>query len=255
MPVQSVDRAIAILRAFSTGESRLGVTELSRRLDLHKSTVHRLLASLLEGGLVDRAPGTRQYRLGIGLIELGYTVLNSRGLAQVAQPYLHYLADKVEEVTYMAVREGDEIVNLLQVPGPQLVQSVPWLGRAPLHCTSTGKIFLAHMSEDELEPLLEKGLPRLTEKTIADPTELRRELERVRGQGYATAWEEYQEGTNAVAVPLTNPDDIVIAAMSAVGPTYRFTQDKALNSLDIIRSIAREISQKVVSLPSDVDLL
>ncbi len=253
MRVQSVDRATAILREFSVDEPLLGVTQLSDRLDLHKSTVHRLLASLVQGGLVERDPRTRKYRLGTGLIELGYTTANSNKLLQTAWPYLRYLADKLEEVTYLAVQNEDEILNLLQVPGPQLVQSVSWLGRAPLNCTATGKVFLAHKPQDELDTFLQKGLPRVTAKTITDPAALRRELDRVRQQGFATSFEEHQEGVNAIAAPITRPDkEVVIAAVGAVGPTYRFTRDSVLSFGDVVRSIAREISQQLRALPKEV---
>lgn len=250
MRVQSVDRAVAILREFSVNEPVLGVTQLSERLDLHKSTVHRLLASLVQGGLVERDPRSRRYRLGVRLIELGYTVANSRNLLQIAHPYLHYLADKVEEITYLAVQEGAEMLNILQVPSPQLVQSVSWVGRAPLHSVATGKIFLAHMSEDELKPLLEKGLARMSSKTVTDPTDLQQELERVRERGFATAFEEHEEGINALAAPITKPDnDTVLAAVGVVGPSYRFTPERAMSFQDTVKGIAREVSQQLRALP------
>jgi DNA-binding IclR family transcriptional regulator len=246
MPIQSVNRAIAILDAFSINEPELGVTELSHRLGLHKSTVHRLLASLKKGGLVERNPRNRKYSLGIRLIELGGTMLSSRKLPQTVRPYLHHLADTLEELTYLGVRDGYEVLDIDEVPGPQLVQSVGWLGRrTPLHCTSTGKIFLAHMPEDELKQVLERGLPRMTPRTICDATELRAELAHVRELGYGTAFEELEEGTNAIAVPLTKADGTVVAAIGVVGPSYRFTPEKAMSQLDIIRSAAREVSHRL----------
>jgi DNA-binding IclR family transcriptional regulator len=255
MRVQSVDRAVAIMREFSVNEPVLGVTQLSDRLGLHKSTVHRLLASLVQGGLVERDARSRKYRLGIQLIELGSTVANSRKMLQAAQPYLRYLADKAEEVAYLAVQDGDEVLNLVQVPGPQLVQSVTWLGRGPLHCTATGKIFLSQMSEQELERLLDKGLTRVTEKTLTDPTALRNELLRVREQGFATAFEEHEEGVNAIAAPLSKPDNKVIAAVGVVGPSYRLTRERIADFQDIVRGIAREISQQLRGLPQvELDL-
>ena len=246
MPIQSVNRAIAILNAFTIDDAQLGVTDLSRRLGLHKSTVHRLLASLEKGGLVERPPGTRKYRLGIRLIELAGTMLNSRNVPQVVRPYLHYLADTVEELTYLGFRDGDEVINVEQIPGPHLVQSVGWQGRRiPLHSTSAGKIFLASMSEEELEEFLAKGLPRMTDKTICDPTELQYELERVREQGYATSFEELEEGTNAIAVPITSSTGQTIAVIGVVGPSYRFTSERARSQLDITRSVAREVSHRL----------
>ncbi len=249
MPVQSVNRAAAILNELNVSRSDLGVTGLSERLDLHKSTVHRLLASLVEGGLVEQDPRSRKYRLGIRLVELGNTVLNTRSLPRVALPFLRYLSDAAEEVTYLAVREGDHIINILQVPGPQLLQSVNWLARGPLHCTSTGKVFLADMPDDERKPLLEKELPRLTANTITDRTDLRHELERIREQGFATAFEEHQEGINAVAAPVTTFDGVVLAGLAIVGPSYRFRRERALSFTGVLRSVAREVSRQVQGLP------
>lgn len=103
------------------------------------------------------------------------------------------------------------------------------------------------MSEEELEEFLQKGLPRLTDKTICDPVELRYELERVREQGYATAFEELEPGTNAMVVPITNANGQAIAAMGVVGPSYRFTPERAISQLDIIRSVAREVSHRLGS--------
>ena len=245
MPVQSVDRAVAILNALSASEGHLGVTELSNQLDLHKSTVHRLLVSLKTGGLVERDAPTRKYRLGIRLVELGYAWLSSRGLPQVALPYLHYLADELEEITYLAVQQGDVALNVLQVPAPHLVQSVSWLGRGHLHSTSTGKVFLAHMPDDELNSFLGGELPARTDKTFTDAGELRAQLDQVREQGFATSFEEDEEGINAVAVPVRQSDGTVVAAIGVVGPSFRFTKEKAMGTPSIMVGLAREVGQKL----------
>ena len=255
MPIQSVRRAIAILREFSVDEPELGVTELSERLGLHKSTVHRLLTSLLRGGLVRRVPTSRKYRLGIGLTELGYTAIHNQALLQVAHPYVHYLADALGESASLAVRDGDETLIVLQARSPDLRASVRWVARAPLYCTSTGRIFLAHMPEKELSRFLEKELAPRTPMTITDPVELRAELERVREEGFATSFEEYEEGTNSVAVPIRRPDGTVIAALGAAGYSYSFTREKAMKALEIMRGIAIDVSHKLATLPpEEIDL-
>jgi IclR family acetate operon transcriptional repressor len=245
MPVQSVDRAVAILDALSDAGGYLGVTNLSNELGLHKSTVHRLLVSLKRGGLVERDPRTRKYRMGVRLIEFGYAVLNSRGLPQVALPYLHYLADTVEEITYLAIKDDHRVLNVLQVPAPHLVQSVGWLGSGALYSTSTGKIFLAYMRHDELESYLGEGLERHTNNTITDADQLRAQIEAVRERGYATSWEEHEEGVNAVAVPILNSGEEVVAAIGVVGPSYRFTQEKALKTPEMMVGVAREIGRRL----------
>jgi IclR family acetate operon transcriptional repressor len=252
MPVQSVDRAVAILDALRARGDYLGVTELSNELGLHKSTVHRLLVSLRKGGLVERDPRTRRYRLGIRLVELGYAVLNSRGLPQVALPYLHYLADTVQEVCYLAIRDGDKILNVLQVPAPHMVQSVSWLGAGSLHATSAGKVLLAHMQDEAKEPYLEGGLESYTDNTITEASQLRSELESVRERGYATSWEEEAEGVNTIAVPLWKPDGAVVAAIGLAGPSFRFTREKALEVPEMMIGVAREIGKKLDPKPSKV---
>ena len=245
MPVQSVDRAVSILNALRAKGDYLGVTELSNELGLHKSTVHRLLVSLKRGGLVERDPRTRRYRLGVRLVELGYAVLNSRGLPQVALPYLHYLADTVKEITCLAIRDGDRVLNVLQVPAPHMVQSVNWLGSGSLHSTSTGKIFLAHMGEAELESYLNGPLASYTANTMTDANQLRAEVAMVRERGYATNWEEEEQGVNAIAVPLRRGQNEVVAAIGVVGPSYRFTSAKALEAPEIMLGVAREVSKKL----------
>ncbi|NIN67534.1 MAG: helix-turn-helix domain-containing protein [Anaerolineae bacterium] len=245
MPVQSVDRAVAILNALSGSEGHLGVTELSNQLDLHKSTVHRLLVSLKKGGLVERDAPTRKYRLGVRLVELGHAWLGSRGLPQVALPYLHYLADELGEITYLAILQGDVALNVLQVPAPHLVQSVRWLGRAYLHSTSTGKVFLAHMPEDELDSFLGGELRARTGKTITDANELRAQLDQVREEGFATSFEEDEEGINAVAVPVRQRDGTIVAAIGVVGPSFRFTKEKAMDAPSIMVGLAREVGQQL----------
>lgn len=252
MPVQSVDRAVAILDALSAARGYLGVTQLSNQLGLHKSTVHRLLVSLRQGGLVERDPRTRRYRLGVRLVELSNAVLNSRGLPQVALPYLHYLADTVKEITYLAVRDDDRVLNVLQVPAPHLVQSVSWLGSGSLHSTSTGKVFLAQAEEDELESYVKKGLTSYTERTITDVRQLRAELQTVGERGYATSWGEDEEGVNAVAVPVRKADGEVVAAIGVVGPSYRFTQEKALEAPEIMIGVSREVGRKLEPRTFDV---
>ena len=245
MPVQSVDRAVAILDALRAKGDYLGVTELSNELDLHKSTVHRLLVSLKRGGLVERDPRTRRYRLGLRLVELGYAVLNSRGLPQVALPYLHYLADTVKEITFLSIRDGDRVIDLLQVPAPHMVQSINWLGSGSLHSTSAGKIFLAHMPEAELESYLNESLASYTANTMTDANKLRAEVALVRERGYATSWEEQEQGVNAVAVPLRRGQNEVVAAIGVVGPSYRFTPEKALEAPEIMFGVAREVSKQL----------
>jgi DNA-binding IclR family transcriptional regulator len=245
VPTQSVDKAIAILKEFSLAEPELGVSELARRLELTKSTVHRLLASLKAGDLVESDPQSHRYRLGSALVELGYNVVYSKPLLQTAIPYLHYLAEQVGEAVYVAVKDRDAVLTMVQVLSSYSPDQIPWSGVLPLHATASGKVLLTQMEDAELALLLEKGLARYTQNTITDPVLLRQEVQRVRQRGYATCLEEQEPGVNAVAVPITMPDGDVVAARTVVGRAYRLTREKAVASLEMLKAISKEITLKL----------
>lgn len=251
MPAQSVDKALAILKQFSTTEPQLGVSELARKLDLTKSTVHRLLGSLVKAGLVAQDPLTRRYMLGRGTVQLSYTAMYSDPLLRVALPYLHYLAQETGEATYLAERRGLEAATVLQVLSPVMEEQLGWYPTIPLHSTSAGKVLLAYAGQAEQDALLSRELPRATEHTITDPAKLRQELESVRRAGYATCFEEEDLGYNGVAVPLRNQDGQVIAALAIAGRSYRLTRDQAVGSVEKLKAISGEITRKVESLPKE----
>jgi DNA-binding IclR family transcriptional regulator len=245
VPAQSVDKALAILKEFSASEPQLGVSELGRRLGMTKSTVHRLVGSLVKSGLAKQDPNNRQYMLAWETAQLGYTAIYSVPLLRTAFPYLHYLAQQAQETVYMAMRKGDEAYPVLHVLSPTLREQLGWYRRIPLHSTSTGKVLLAYAEDSVMRRVLAKGLPAATEHTITDPVQLRQELGRVREQGFATGFEEEQYGVNGIAVPVRDPDGSVVAAVSVAGPAYSLTHDKANGALEQLRAIAGEIAQKL----------
>jgi DNA-binding IclR family transcriptional regulator len=225
--VQSIERAIAILKAFSLEEEELGVTELSQRLNLHKSTVSRLLASLQREGLVEENPVTRKYRLGMALVTLGGLVLQRLDVTQIARPLMQALADTTQETVNLAVRDQDEAVIVAQIPSPQAVRYTGWIGRrTPLHCTSTGKVLLAYLSTTDQEAIIARGFPRYTPNTITSPDFLSRELIRVREQGYAVSREEFEIGLNEMAAPVRDHTGEVVAAIGVSGPAFRLSVER-----------------------------
>jgi len=248
MITQSVGKATAILKQFSTAEPQLGVSELARRLDLTKSTVHRLLRSLLNAGMVAQDPANRRYMLGRETVQLGYTAIYSDPLLYAALPYLHYLAQQVGESTYLAERRGLEGAPVLQVLSPIMQEQMGWYTNVRLHSASSGKVLLAYAPEDVLQAVLDAGLVRDTEYTITDPAELRHEMERVRAQGYATCFEEGKLGLNTIAVPVKDPEGQVIAALAIAGPSYRLTRAQAVASVEKLKAISGEITRKLESL-------
>lgn len=221
--VQSVERAIAILRSFSRDKPERGISELSRELGVHKSTVYRLLATLERHGLVARNPETERYRLGLDLLTLAAQVVEHMDVREIAGPHLRELSERCQETVNLAILHEGQVMDLEQfVPPVRSVKNIGWVGRRmPPHCTAAGKVLLAHLPPDKLERFLQSRLERLTPRTITDPDRLREELERVREQGYAVAEEELEDGLNALAAPIYDHAGAVNVAASLAGPAFR----------------------------------
>jgi DNA-binding IclR family transcriptional regulator len=219
--VQSVARAVIVLELLAD-EGELGVSEIGRRLEVHKATASRLLATLATHGLVERNPATDRYRLGFGVIHLAGAALAGLDLVQQARPVMEDLAERTEETVNLGVLDGSSVVYVDQVAGTRAIVSVSWVGRrTPFHCTSNGKVLAAWAEDPVVEKLLATPLERLTPHTVADPSQLRGQLVEVRARGYAQTVEELEEGLNAVAAPVRGADGEVIAAISVAGPAFR----------------------------------
>ncbi|MCL4371329.1 MAG: IclR family transcriptional regulator [Chloroflexi bacterium] len=242
--VQSVQKAISILKAFSIQEPELGVNELSRRVGLHKSTVSRLLSTLEHAALVERNPVTDKFCLGVGLIPLAGLVISHADVRRAARAPLRWLAETTEETINLAVLDGEQVINVEQIPSSRLVKNIGWVGRrSPLHCTSTGKVLLAHMPEGKVDSVLAGPLTSFTPSTITDPIRLREELTKIRDGGFAVGHEELEEGLNAVAAPVRDYEGRVVAAVSVSGPSYRVSPDR----FPALSGLAKEAANRIAS--------
>src|SRR3989442_8813086 len=183
---KSVARAAGILEALADSVEELGVPELGRRIGVHKATASRLLATLGGHDLVERNPATVKYRLGFGLVRLAAVVTAGLDLVRQARPTLERLAQAAGETVNLAVLDGDRVVNIDQITAGHLVVNVNWVGkRTPLHCTSSGKVLLAHVPQGERDRLLRGRLERLTPNTIVDRDLLDAQLQEADIRGYA----------------------------------------------------------------------
>ena len=219
--LQSVRRAVTALEQIADA-GELGVSELGRRLGVHKATASRLVAALADRGLLARYPVSERYRLGFGLIRLAGAAMASLDIVRTAHPILEDLAEKTRETVNLGVVSGDAVVYIDQVAGTRSVVAVSWVGRrTPLHCTSNGKVLLAFADERERARLLKPPLARMTSSTITDRDRLRTQLDEVVARGYAQTLEELEEGLHAVAAPVRQADGEVVAALSVSGPAFR----------------------------------
>jgi DNA-binding IclR family transcriptional regulator len=235
--VQSADRALAILAAFNAARPELGVSELAAELGMHKSTVSRLLAVLQARGLV-RREGDR-FSPGPELARLGAVATSSLVLVRVAREPLRRLAEETGETVNLAIRQGDQALNVEQVQTAHFVGMTDWTGRgAPLHATANGKALLAFGAGEapgRLEPL--------TARTVTDPALLGVELAEIRRHGYALAAEELELGLHAAAAPIFDSSGACVAAVSVSGPSYRLVALDAAG--EACAATAAEISARL----------
>jgi DNA-binding IclR family transcriptional regulator len=244
--VQSVDRALSILETLAEFGEELGVTELGRRLGVHKATASRLVSTLAEHGLVERSPNSDRYRLGLGLVRLATAATSGLELIREARPILVQLAEESRETANLAVLDGDSVVNIDQVTPPHQVVSVNWVGRrTPLHCTSSGKVLLAHLPEEDRARLLRGALQPRTPNTVVDRELLEAQLLEADVKGFAWTIEELEVGLNAVAAPVRDASGTVVAAVSVSGPAYRLTPRRIRDCGRLVRNAGADLSRRL----------
>ncbi|TDC85784.1 IclR family transcriptional regulator [Micromonospora sp. KC606] len=224
--VQSVDRAVSVLEILAR-QGSAGVSEVAAEIGVHKSTAFRLLAALEDRDLVEQNSERGKYQLGFGILRLASAIPTRTDLVRQAQPVLDDLAQRLGETINLAVMREHFAVNVQQARSSAAVASQNWVGQlTPLHATSSGKVLLAHLSEERLNAVLDTAeLPAYTEHTITSRKALIEELTKIREEGFATAFEELEAGLNAAAAPVRDHTGTIVAAMSVSGPAFRF--DKA----------------------------
>ncbi len=236
--IGTVSRALDLLEQFHGDVGELGVSELSRRLSLHKNNVFRLLATLESRHYVEKNLDTGSYRLGLKNLELGQATIRQLGLLRQARPVLESMTSQQNETTYVAVLKGSDVVYLDSVESPLPVRVVPRLGAwLPAHCTAAGKVLLAFMSDKELDLHLPDELHRYTSYTITDRDELRRQLRMVSELGYAIDDQELDVGVRSVSAPIRDYTKKVVGAVSVSGPAIRFSDERMA---ELIIPLARE---------------
>ncbi len=247
--IQAVSHALELLEEFKTAQSdELGVTELAKRLKLHKNNVFRLLATLENHSYIEQNPVTGNYRLGIRALELGQTFIQQSGLVQTARPLLESLVHRTNETAYVAILRDGQMVYLDVVESGHVIRVVPRVGlRLPVHCTAVGKALLAFSSEDEIKRILPvAALTAYTPRTIIDRTQLVEHLNRVRSEGYATDNEEHEEGVKCVAVPIFDYTRHPAGAITLSGPNSRMTDERIQRELaPAVLEAARQISHRL----------
>ncbi|NYH78160.1 DNA-binding IclR family transcriptional regulator [Actinopolyspora biskrensis] len=248
--VQSVDRAVTILELVARN-GEVGITEIAGELGVHKSTASRLVSVLETRGLLEQLKDRGKYVIGFGVVRLAGAATERMDLPRLGGPYCDSLAAELGETVNIAIRDHDVAINISQARGTAAVTAHNWVGqRTPLHATSSGKVLFAHSPEEDREDLLKEELQQYTARTITDPEELRKEFQSIVRDGFATSYEELELGLNAAAVAVYNHDGGVIAALSASGPSYRFSRRRMRELVDAMTVAAKELSAQLGYLES-----
>ncbi len=243
---RAVERALDILLCFNRDEPVLTLTQIAERVELHKSTVHRLLATLESKHFVQRDDDNGSYRLGIRLIELGFSALKRTNLIEQAMPYMQRLSAEHRESVDLAILEGAEVVYLHVIESPQRVKIAAAPGEhLPAFCTATGKAFLAFLPDEEVKRIFKQGAHKYTEHTKMTLTALRDDLCAAREQGYAVSAGEFEDGINAVAAPILAPNGHPLAVIALAGPAFRLSRERMTELGKSVKAAADAITQEL----------
>ncbi len=248
--VQSLERALTILEVMAKAGEPVTVTELAEKVNLKVSTVHRLLTTLLHRGYVDQEAETSKYQVGFKVLEIANAVYSFSDIRTIARPYLEELVERCNETANLAVLDESEIVYIDQVESQNyiIVKMFARVGnRGPVHCTASGKALLACLPEDRLEQVLsEITFKKYTHETITTPEALKKELERVRREGFALDWGEMEDYVRCIAAPVFNYEGKAVASIGISGPSNRITSHYMKNELaEVVKEIAAKISARL----------
>jgi DNA-binding IclR family transcriptional regulator len=242
--VRAVDRAAALLVSLGDWNGEVGVTELARRMGLHKSTASRLLATLFERGFVEQDRETGKYRLGLAIVRLGGQAEKSLDLRAIATPALQDLARQIKETATLGALENDHVVTLAWSDPSGASRNR--VGKSlPLHATAPGKVLLSHCPERDVIRLSKIGFTPYTANTIVRVDLLLEELARVRKRGFATAFGENEPSVNAVAVPVYDHRASVVAALEVRASGNRILPSRLPDLISQIRVAAGTISASI----------
>lgn len=239
-----VRRALMVLDCFLGNTVELTVTEIGRETGLPVATVHRLLATLIEWGGVERH-GRGRYRLGMHAWRLGAAAPEARTLRDIAIPFLEDLREATHEVVHLAVLDGTEVLYLEKLPSKQSVTVVSRVGRRlPLHATGPGKVLLAYSGPELLDRVIAAGLRPMTSSTIVTEQQLRFALAEIRRTGLVISRNEMTDGNSSVAAPIFGADRSIVASLAVV---VRSDRDDPASLTPLVRIVASSLSRALAN--------
>ena len=245
-PIESVDNALKLLLLLGE-QPQIRLSEATRYLGVASSTAHRLLAMLTYRGFVRQDPVSKAYLPGPSLTGVAFAIFGRIDIQRSATPVMRNLSEQLRESIHVGMLDGADVHFVAAVEGPAAVRVASRLGRTmPAHCTSTGKILLAQLSEAELRQLLpNEKLERITSSSIVSRKVLEAELSRTRERGYAVNREESEEGVASVAVPIPTRAPGLRLALNAAAPQNRLDSSRYSSVAAALTKAAKEIGDQL----------
>ncbi|TBL81323.1 IclR family transcriptional regulator [Paenibacillus thalictri] len=243
--LSSVKNGSRLLKLFLDAPKEMGVSELSRRLQLSKGAVHKLLMTLESDGFIKQNPVNKQYSLGYTLLELGNKVLKNHNLVEFAKPFLSSLVEKTQELACLCVRDMYDAIYVDKIDSPHPIRfNVEIYRRFPLYATSAARAILAFRDDAFIDTVLSEGIRTFTPHSIREPEEIKQRLKLIRSNGYEFSSNLRNVGVSGIAAPIYDADGSVNAAISMIGPNDRVSvsRDKFVEQ---VTATAKQISAEL----------
>ena len=246
-PVQSAERIFQVLEMLAEN-GEMGLMEISAALNLHKSTVHRLLMSLVYMGYAKQDETNQKYMLSYKIVNMAGKILDRMDILKIARPYMDRLSDISGETVHLVQREGNNILYIYKAEAKVgSIRMVSHVGMVhPMYCSGVGKAIMATLDESEVKQIWNESIiEKKTEKTITDLDEMMKILEEVKENGYALDDEENEEGVRCIAACLRDYSGEVRYAFSVSGPVSRMTKERVLELSADVRKVQKELSEEL----------
>lgn len=229
--VQSLEKGLNVIRVFDQDNTRMTLTEVAKRVDLTRANARRILLTLQFLGYVKSSVDGKYFSLSPKILDLGYSYLSSLGLPEIAKPYMEKLAAQVQESCSLSTNEGHDIIYIARVQTKRIMTISLGVGtRLPIHCTSMGRVIVSQMPSEEREKLMDKiELKAYSSKTITNRALWKKEIMKIKEQGWGLVDQELEEGVRSIAVPIIDSRNCTIAALNISGHASRVSVEEMIN--------------------------
>ena len=243
--VHSLERGLDLIELLAKNAEEISLSELSRDAGFSQSTAHRILSSLKARGYIRQNPDNSKYKLSLKLFEIGNMIGRNLDLKKEAKPLLRWLSAKTLESAYLIIIDNDMALCLERIDGNPSIRilTLEVGARQPLHLGAAPKLLLAYLDEKEIDRIIQAiGLEAWTAYTTTNPIQLKKELKKIREQGYALSFNDVTDGVAAIAFPVINYKGTVVGSISIGGMTNNFSKDRLPTMIDYVKTTAKKLS-------------